>query len=79
MVAHGYPHSPLAEHRHQHEKFSEFLDTLAVEIQGGKTSPLRLAFRCQFLLLDWFISHINITDRHLERYLAGRITTNASD
>jgi hemerythrin len=78
MVAHGYPHSPLAEHRQQHEKFREFLDTLAVEIQNGKTSPLRLAFRCQFLLLDWFISHINITDRHLERYLAGRITPDAS-
>jgi hemerythrin-like metal-binding protein len=78
MQAHGYPHSPFAEHRQQHHKFREFLDTLATEIHSGETSPLRLAFRCQFLLLDWFISHISITDRHLERYLAGRVTTDAA-
>jgi hemerythrin len=75
MAAHGYPNSPMAEHRQQHQKFREFLDVLAKEIHDGGTSALRLAFRCQFLLLDWFISHISITDRHLERYLAGRITT----
>ncbi|MCX8017352.1 MAG: hypothetical protein N2690_05570 [Rhodocyclaceae bacterium] len=73
MQAHGYPHSPLAEHRQQHQKFREFLDNLAVEIHEGNTPALRLAFRCQFLLLDWFISHISITDRHLERFLAGRL------
>lgn len=78
MQAHGYPHSPFIEHRQQHQKFREFLDTLATEIRDGKTSPLRLAFRCQFLLLDWFISHINITDRHLERFLAGCITSDAT-
>lgn len=77
MAAHGYPNSPMAEHRQQHQKFREFLDVLAKEIHDGGTSALRLAFRCQFLLLDWFISHISITDRHLERYLAGRITTDA--
>ncbi|MEW6165653.1 MAG: adenylate/guanylate cyclase domain-containing protein [Pseudomonadota bacterium] len=77
MEAHGYPHSPMAEHRQQHHKFKEFLEALAAEIHGGATSPLRLAFRCQFLLLDWFISHISITDRHLERYLVGRITPDA--
>lgn len=70
MDAQGYPHSPRAEHCQQHQKFSEFLDTLDGEIRAGHTSTLRLAFRCQFLLLDWFISHISITDRHLERYLA---------
>jgi hemerythrin-like metal-binding protein len=75
MAAHGYPHSPMAEHRQQHLKFREFLVTLAGDIHGGETSPLRLAFRCQFLLLDWFISHISITDRHLERYLAGRVSS----
>lgn len=75
MAAHGYPHSPMAEHRQQHQKFREFLETLAADIQEGSTPALRLAFRCQFLLLDWFISHISITDRHLERYLAGRIST----
>jgi hemerythrin len=63
----------LAEHRQQHQKFQEFLETLAAEIHDGKTAPLRLAFRCQFLLLDWFISHISITDRHLQRYLVGRL------
>jgi len=77
MAAHGYPNSPMAEHRQQHQKFREFLDSLAGEIHDGKTSALRLAFRCQFLLLDWFISHISITDRHLERYLVGRISTDA--
>lgn len=75
MAAHGYPHSPMAEHRQQHLKFREFLMTLAGDIHSGEISPLRLAFRCQFLLLDWFISHISITDRHLERYLAGRVTS----
>ena len=70
MDAHGYPHSPRAEHCQQHQKFSEFLAALVGEIRAGNTSTLRLAFRCQFLLLDWFISHISITDRHLERYLA---------
>ncbi|MDP2108349.1 MAG: adenylate/guanylate cyclase domain-containing protein [Rhodocyclaceae bacterium] len=79
MQAHDYPHSPFAEHRQQHEKFREFLDIFAAEIHHGKTSSLRLAFRCQFLLLDWFVSHINITDRHLERYLAGRITSDTTD
>lgn len=74
MQAHGYPHSPYSEHCQQHQKFREFLATLATEISAGRTSGLRLAFRCQFLLLDWFISHISITDRHLERYLAGRVT-----
>ncbi len=78
MQAHDYPHSPFTEHRQQHQKFLEFLEALAAEIQDGKTSPLRLAFRCQFLLLDWFISHINITDRHMERYLAGRIASAAT-
>jgi len=73
MVAHGYPHSPMAEHRQQHLKFLEFLGVIVRTIGDGQTPALRLAFRCQFLLLDWFISHISITDRHLERYLAGRI------
>jgi hemerythrin len=74
MEAHGYPHSPFAEHRQQHQKFREFLDALAADIHEGKIAPLRLAFRSQFLLLDWFVSHINITDRHLQRYLASRVT-----
>ena len=75
MHAHGYPSSPMLEHRQQHQKFGEFLATLATDIHDGKTSALRLAFRCQFLLLDWFISHISVTDRHLERFLAGRVST----
>ncbi len=75
MAAHGYPYSPLAEHRQQHQKFREFLEALAKDIRDGTLPPLRLAFRCQFLLLDWFVSHISITDRHLERYLAGRISS----
>lgn len=73
MEAHGYPRSPVLEHRQQHHKFREFQDALAADIHDRRISPLRLAFRCQFMLLDWFISHISITDRHLERYLAGRI------
>jgi len=77
MDAHGYPHSPRAEHCQQHLKFREFLDALFGEIRAGHTSTLRLAFRCQFLLLDWFISHISITDRHLERYLATRLSPEA--
>ncbi|MDP1651234.1 MAG: adenylate/guanylate cyclase domain-containing protein [Rhodocyclaceae bacterium] len=78
MQAHGYPHSAYSEHCQQHQKFSEFLGALAREIHDGKTSALRLAFRSQFLLLDWFISHISITDRHLERYLAVRLTADDS-
>lgn len=74
MQAHGYPRSPYLEHCQQHAKFREFLDALAQGIQGGNVPPLRLAFRCQFLLLDWFISHISITDRHLERFLAERVS-----
>ncbi|NWG30689.1 MAG: guanylate cyclase [Rhodocyclaceae bacterium] len=75
MEAHGYPPSPRAEHQQQHLKFSAFLAALRTEIAAGRTSPLRLAFRCQFLLLDWFISHISITDRHLERFLSARLAT----
>lgn len=78
MEAHGYPRSPAAEHQQQHRKFREFLEALAAEIHAGRTPALRLAFRCQFLLLDWFISHISITDRHLERYLAGRVVPEIS-
>jgi len=76
MQAHGYPQSPFLEHRQQHTKFREFLETLALEIHVGQTPALRIAFRCQFLLLDWFISHISITDRHLERFLAERVSPN---
>jgi len=39
---------------------------------AGQSSLLRLAFRCQFLLLDWFISHVVVTDRHLSRFIATR-------
>jgi hemerythrin-like metal-binding protein len=78
MQAHGYPHTAFSEHCQQHQKFSEFLGVLAQDIRDGNISALRLAFRCQFLLLDWFISHINITDRHLERYLAVRLTADDS-
>jgi hemerythrin len=77
MEAHDYPRSPRAEHCQQHAKFREFLDALFAEIRAGHSSTLRLAFRCQFLLLDWYISHISITDRHLERFLAGRVTPGA--
>ena len=73
MQAHGYPNSPFLEHCQQHLKFREFLNTLAGEIRTGRVSSLRLAFRSQFLLLDWFISHISITDRHLERFLSVRL------
>ncbi len=73
MEAHGYPRSPFLEHRQQHTKFREFLESLAACIHDGKTPALRLAFRAQFLLLDWFISHISITDRHLERFLSERV------
>jgi len=52
MDAHGYPRSPRAEHCQQHAKFREFIDALFAEIRAGRTSTLRLAFRCQFLLLD---------------------------
>ncbi len=77
MEAHGYPQSPCAEHRQQHRKFRAFLDTLTGEIRAGATPALRLAFRCQFLLLDWFVSHIGIADRHLERHLAGNARDDA--
>lgn len=73
MAAHGYPHSAAMEHRQQHHKFREFIAALVAAIASGDTSPIRLAFRCQYLLLDWFISHISITDRHLERFLAGNL------
>lgn len=73
MDAHGYPRSPSLEHRQQHQKFREFLDMLSADIHDRHISGLRLAFRCQFLLLDWFISHISITDRHLERFLSDRV------
>jgi hemerythrin len=79
MEAHGYPRSPASEHRQQHAKFLEFLNTIAKDIRDGRTPALRLAFRCQFLLLDWFISHISVTDRHLERFLADRLAAEASD
>jgi hemerythrin len=78
MQAHGYPQSPCLEHCQQHQKFNEYLNILVTDINAGRIPPLRLAFRCQFLLLDWFISHIGIADRHLERYLAGRRVAAAS-
>jgi hemerythrin-like metal-binding protein len=74
MDAHGYPRSPALEHHQQHTKFLEFIAALAHDIEERQIPSLRLAFRCQFLLLDWFISHISITDRHLERFLSSRIT-----
>ncbi|MEW5780851.1 MAG: hemerythrin domain-containing protein [Pseudomonadota bacterium] len=77
MEAHGYPPSPRAEHHQQHLKFGAFLADLRNEIATGVVSPLRLAFRCQFLLLDWFISHISITDRHLERFLSARLAADS--
>jgi len=70
MGAHAYTYTAHMEHSQQHRKFRDFLTTLEGEIRSGKISSLRLAFRCQFLLLDWFISHISITDRHLTRFLA---------
>lgn len=73
MAAHGYPHSPTMEHRQQHDKFREFIASLGAAVASGAIAPLRLAFRCQFMLLDWFISHISITDRHLARFLAGNL------
>jgi len=72
MARHGYPRSPRAEHLQQHAKFSAFLAALAAEMGAGQSSLLRLAFRCQFLLLDWFISHVVVTDRHLSRFIATR-------
>lgn len=77
MEAHRYPASPRAEHQQQHRKFSAFLAALRDEIAAGLVTPLRLAFRCQFLLLDWFISHISVTDRHLERFLTSGLPAQA--
>ncbi|MCX7896882.1 MAG: hypothetical protein N2441_03300 [Rhodocyclaceae bacterium] len=70
MAAHAYPRSFTMEHRQQHEKFRAYLAALKTDLESGSIFPLRLAFRCQFLLLDWFVSHILVTDRHLERFLA---------
>ncbi|MFN3401370.1 MAG: hemerythrin domain-containing protein [Ferrovibrio sp.] len=70
MTAHGYPAPVAAEHRQQHARLIAFFSTLRAAIGGSTVSPLRLAFRCQFLLLDWFTSHFVITDRHLFRFLA---------
>lgn len=70
MVCQAYPYPTYMEHSQQHRKFREFLGLLAQDIRENKVSALRLAFRCQFLLLDWFVSHISIADRHLERFLA---------
>jgi hemerythrin-like metal-binding protein len=70
MGANAYTYSAHMEHSQQHRKFRDFLGTLEADIRGGRISSLRMAFRCQFLLLDWFISHISITDRHLTRFLA---------
>jgi hemerythrin len=69
MICHGYTSSAYMEHCQQHRKFREFLGLLAQDIREDKVTALRLAFRCQFLLLDWFVSHISIVDRHLERFL----------
>jgi hemerythrin-like metal-binding protein len=76
MEAHRYPASPRAEHQ-QHRKFSAFLAALRDEIAAGLVTTLRLAFRCQFLQLDWFISHISVTDRHLERFLTSGLLAQA--
>lgn len=72
MAAHGYPASMLTEHHQQHVKLIAYFTALHTAIGSGTVSPQRLAFRCQFLLLDWFISHFVITDRHLFRYLGKR-------
>ncbi|MFN3884157.1 MAG: hemerythrin domain-containing protein [Rhodocyclaceae bacterium] len=72
MAAHGYPTPVANEHRQQHARLVAFFTALRSAIGGGAVSPLRLAFRCQFLLLDWFTSHFAITDRHLFRFLAER-------
>ncbi|MFN4149066.1 MAG: bacteriohemerythrin, partial [Rhodocyclaceae bacterium] len=72
MATHGYPAAMLAEHHQQHAKLIAYFTSLHTAIGSATVSPLRLAFRCQFLLLDWFISHFDITDRHLFRFLAER-------
>lgn len=72
MSESGYPSAMAAEHRQQHVRLAAFIADLQQDLAAGKASLLRLAFRCQFLLLDWFVSHITITDRHLVRYLTQR-------
>lgn len=69
MEASDYPHSARAEHIQQHAKLRAYLAALAADVRSARSAPLRLAFRCQFLLLDWFVSHIRVTDHHFARFL----------
>lgn len=67
MRRYSYPF--LAEHQHQHQTFFNAFEGLRAEIEVRGISTIRLLFRIQLLLVDWYINHITKSDVHLGNFL----------
>lgn len=62
----GYPR--YAAHRQWHERFRKEVSDLVALAQGKETSTA-LAARLAFMMEEWLIEHIRITDRDLAVFL----------
>ena len=67
MRRYNYPF--LAEHQHQHQVFFSAFKKLCTEIEAPGISTIRLLFRIQLQLVDWYINHITKSDVHLGNFL----------
>ena len=66
MRRYAYPF--LAEHHQQHQAFSNAFEELRADIELRR-STIRLLFRIQLLLVDWYINHMTKSDVHLGNFL----------
>ena len=67
MRRYNYPF--LAEHQQQHQVFFNAFEGLWAEIEVPSISKIRLLFRIQLQLVDWYINHITKSDVHLGNFL----------
>lgn len=64
-----YKYPFLADHQQQHKVFFNAFEGLRAEIMVSNVSPIRLLFRIQLVLVDWYINHITKSDVHLGNFL----------
>lgn len=74
MQTHGYPFYPAQ--KFQHEKLKEYFAKIQGDLlMASEADRFYTVFRFQLLIVDWLINHTIREDKHLGKFLQGKMTT----
>ncbi len=71
MQNYAYPF--YHEHKKEHAKFEQYFLKLKELVDRAEEDRIYIRFQIQLFLTDWLINHTTKTDRHLGRFLEGKL------